>query len=225
MNSINGQKPKYAAVLFDLDGTLIDTAPDFIYCLNTLLIENKCEPIADTLIRSHVSHGSGALIKLGFNIDESNSEFRTLQQALLDLYAKNLCRKSQLFPPLERTLMQLEKQYTPWGIVTNKPRQYAEPLLQGLKLFDRCGVLVCPDDVSKPKPHPEALQLACKYLNVNTVDSVYIGDHERDIEAGRAANMTTITAAFGYLEKDSDIHSWQADFVCEHASKLGSLIV
>ena len=214
----------YEAVLFDLDGTLLDTAPDFAVVLNQLPNANDLPPMAYPDIRALVSNGSKALVEQGLHIEESHPSFAEQRQALLDGYLNHLAVKTTLFPSLDELLLQLEQQHIPWGIVTNKPVLYAAPLLEQLALAQRCSTLVCPDHVTQRKPDPESLFLACKTLKAAPQKSVYVGDHPRDIQAGINAGMTTITAAYGYLDPTDQPASWGADALAEQPEALHSLI-
>lgn len=209
-----------AAVLFDLDGTLIDTAPDFVRVLNQVRAFDNLPPLPHDVIRSQVSNGARALVKLGFDLTEGSPEFDERLHKLLDHYETGLAVESHLFPGLENCLKWLEQRDIPWGVVTNKPSRYTVPLLRGLKLQQRCAVTVCPDHVTHKKPHPEPLLTACEWLSVDPAQTVYVGDHVRDIEAGKAAGNITLAAAWGYLEQDIDIQQWLADDVVQTPAHL-----
>lgn len=216
-------RPRPSAVLFDLDGTLIDTAPDFIWCLNRQRARYDLPPLPPATIRAVVSHGAKALVQLGFGLSETCSGFKGRHQELLSLYMDHLAVDTVLFAGMEPLLQALEQAGIPWGIVTNKPRPYTEPLLSGLSLDQRCGVTVCPDDVAQSKPHPESLLLAARQLDIDPQQALYVGDHERDIIAGRAARMVTIAARYGYVDHPGDVQAWQADHVIDHGSELHAL--
>ena len=156
-----------AAVLFDLDGTLVDTAPDFARILNQLRATDNLPALPHDVIRGQVSNGARALVKLGFNLAEENDRFAERLDALLKLYEKELAQESRLFPGLNETLRLLEDHGIPWGVVTNKPSRYTIPLLKGLKLDQRCAAAVCPDHVDNKKQHPEPLLTACEWLSVD----------------------------------------------------------
>lgn len=209
-----------AALLFDLDGTLLDTAPDFIAVVNQLRIEEKQQPLPTDAIRAQVSNGSSGLIRSAFSIDDQHEDFQRLRQRLLTLYEKHLSVYTQLFPGMDNLLREAEQHNIPWGIVTNKPSRYALPLLKALQLDQRCSVLICPDHVKKTKPDPEALLLACSQLNVSPEQCIYIGDHPRDIEAGRHAGMKTMIAAYGYIDPQENIHLWNADFCAQTPEEI-----
>lgn len=217
-------KTQLAAVLFDLDGTLIDTAPDFAVVVNQLCQQHQRPPLEYKAIRATVSHGARALITRAFGLQEGEGEFESLKAQLLQLYSQHLAVKSQLFPGIDKLLQQLEQQAIPWGIVTNKPRLYAQPLLEGLQLSKRCAVLVCPDDVSRTKPDPEPMYLACRQLGCKPSSVIYLGDHRRDIEAGNNAGMATLAVNYGYIEDSDPTLLWQADYIVDHASEIAALL-
>lgn len=218
---------KLQAVLFDLDGTLIDTAPDFIRIIKDLCREDGRDAPSDAAIREQVSAGARAMVKLIFgekfhDVSDDNAELLAYRQAFLDRYEADICVDSQVFAGLETLLETLEQRGVPWGIVTNKPRYLATNLLHHLALSDRCAVLVCPDDVTHTKPDPEPMYLACDTLKVDPTACLYIGDHHRDIEAGKAAGMMTVIAKFGYLSKDdlASLDTWGADAIIETPDAL-----
>ncbi|WP_416885278.1 HAD family hydrolase [Marinospirillum sp.] len=206
------------AILFDLDGTLVDTAPDLAQALNRLREEEGLSPLPYAAIRDQVSNGGNALIQLGFGLTSEHPDQPRLRQRLLDLYAQAPAEYSQVFPGLDQLLLQLERQPLPWGIVTNKPRLYTELVLRGLKLHPQ--VVVCPEDLGVSKPDPAPLLFAARQLAVAPEACVYIGDHQRDIEAGKRAGMRTLTAGFGYIPRDENPQHWQSDFIAETAAAL-----
>ncbi|GAA6134330.1 HAD-IA family hydrolase [Oceaniserpentilla sp. 4NH20-0058] len=216
--------PVYNGVLFDLDGTLIDTADDFVMCLNDLRNEAGLAALPDNEIRKVVSDGARAMIKLCFNLAETDPGFNELRHKFLDLYLNNIARKSRLFSGLENTLTWCESQQIPWGIVTNKGRVYSEALLKALKLDTKIATLVCPDDVTNTKPHPEPILRACAEINLSPEQCVYVGDHARDIESGKRANMATIAAAYGYVHSEQEAKSWQADWYTNTPEELNTLL-
>lgn len=224
MNQVPTNAAIYHGVLFDLDGTLIDTAEDFILCLNDLRHESGLDPLPPSEIRKVVSDGARAMIRLGFDITESNPDFEIKKQQFLDLYLNNIARKSQLFNSLNETLIWCEEQNIPWGVVTNKPRLYSEALLKALGLDKRISTLVCPDDVTKTKPDPEPLFKACGDIQLLPEKCLYVGDHARDIEAGQHANMPTVAAAYGYVHSSNEAESWQATWCIESPQELSSLL-
>lgn len=207
------------AVLFDLDGTLVDTAPDMATALNRLL-QIQGRPVLDyETIRPVVSQGGAALITLAFP-DADETTRAQLRQPFLELYAERLQHDSQLFPDMAALLTEIENSNLRWGIVTNKPTWLTRPLLTALALDQRAGCVVCGDMVARPKPDPEALLLACQQLGCRPPDAVYIGDARRDIEAGRAAGLHTLAAAYGYLAEDDDPVHWQAEAIIQSVNGI-----
>ncbi len=212
-------------VLFDLDGTLIDTAPDFVVAVNQLVSEQDTDPVSAEAIHQTVSDGARALTKLAFGIDETHADFASLNQRLLDIYETTIqFTRASLYPGLPALLDKLELQQIPWGIVTNKPERYTRPLLDKLGLLHRAGAVICPDHVSERKPHPEAILLACKQLQRETEKTVYVGDHIRDMQAAKNADVIAIAAAYGYLAIDSEVEAWQADFILQESQQLEPLL-
>ncbi|MCP5160390.1 MAG: phosphoglycolate phosphatase [Hahellaceae bacterium] len=212
------------AILFDLDGTLLDTAPDFVRVVNMQRAQHNLPPLTDDKIRAVVSNGARALIELSFGIAEGHPEFASHLQELLDLYLQNIAIETRLFPGMAALLDHLEQRNIPWGIVTNKPRRYTDPLLSQLGLDFRAAVTVCPDDVVNRKPHPEPLFKACATLGLAPEVCVYVGDHERDIESGQSAGMATVAASYGYIETPAKVHAWNADYIIDQADELIHLL-
>lgn len=213
-----------SAVLFDLDGTLLDTAPDFAVVVNQLRQRHGKEPLPYQPIRDTVSNGARALVTLAFELQEGDSGFESIRQELLDLYERHLAVETVLFPGLAEVLNWLEQQQLPWGVVTNKPRRFAQPLMESLSLAERCSTLVCPDDVSNTKPDPEPLLLACRQIQRPARQTIYVGDHRRDIEAGINAGMKTLAAGYGYIDRDDSAHDWGADFHVDEAASILPLL-
>ncbi len=224
------------AVLFDLDGTLIDTAPDFIRIIRLMCAKHNHPAPTEVAIREQVSAGARAMVKLMFgekfaDVADTDATLLAYRQEFLDLYEADICVDSQLFEGLDALLIALERRGLPWGIVTNKPRYLAESLLAKLQLDSRCSVLVCPDDVTHTKPDPEPMHLAVSRLNAAgfsvTADAcIYVGDHIRDIQAGNAAGMTTVIAGFGYVPpEDSDLASWGADKIVATSQELSAYLL
>lgn len=215
------------AVLFDLDGTLIDTAADFIRIIQAMCQQQQ-RPIVDAeLIRSQVSEGARAMVHLVFpELALDSAELLQYRQQFLDEYAKQICVDTTLFAGMDDFLKTLEQKHIAWGIVTNKPRALTEALLDALDLTQRCSVVVCPDDVKHTKPDPEPMFLACQQLDIDANQCIYVGDHPRDIDAGRAAGMPTVLASYGYLPLDrrDDLASWQADYIVHDVAELQNLV-
>ncbi|MDH5547715.1 MAG: phosphoglycolate phosphatase [Gammaproteobacteria bacterium] len=212
------------AVLFDLDGTFADTAPDLADALNATLTARGKPALPFDAIRPVVSHGGKAMIKLAFNLDPEDGLYEEIRQQFLDIYLENIAVKTSLFPGIETLIDQLEDSGIAWGIVTNKPSWLTDPLMQALKLFDRAGCIVSGDTASKAKPHPEPMYYACEKINVRPEQCIYVGDAERDIEAGRVAGMKTIAALFGYLLEDDNPDQWGADAMIDHASEIWAFV-
>jgi len=207
---------KKRAVLFDLDGTLADTAPDLALSLNRVLKEESRPEMSFDSIRPVVSHGGMALIKLGFKIPAEHPEFERLRQRLLTIYRDNICNKTTLFPGMDELLEALEKQHILWGVVTNKPAWLTTPLMEQLQLEQRAGSIVSGDTLKERKPHPAPLFHACQEMQVNSTECIYIGDAARDIEAGQRAGMKTVAALYGYIEEDDPPQQWNADIMITH---------
>lgn len=212
------------AVMFDLDGTLLDTAPDFVVVLNKLLEENERPALPAALIRASVSNGARALVSLGFGIDDQDSHFERLRVRLLELYALHIAVHTQLFPGIDELLQKLQQHNIPWGIATNKPSAYTHQLLKALPIHPAPISIICPEDVKQRKPHPESMFLASQHVGCATSEIVYIGDHKRDIDCGKDAGAITIAAAYGYIEAEDDIDSWQADYCVNHAEEIWPII-
>jgi len=213
-----------STVLFDLDGTLIDTAPDFIRCLNELRLSHGLPALPAPHIRRSVSNGARAMIKVGFGLEPDHPDYLEKHTAFLDLYEAGVAVETTLFEGMDNLLKSLEARGIPWGIVTNKPVRFAVPLVEALGLANRCAAVICPDHVTQRKPHPEALFLACKEVGVEPTAGIYVGDHERDIEAGRNAGMTTIAVRYGYIEQPETVDLWQADLIADTVSDLAKLL-
>jgi phosphoglycolate phosphatase len=207
------------ALLLDLDGTLLDTAPDMGGALNLLRAEHGLEPLPAETIRPVVSHGAMRLVRLGFPAAEGDA-FESLRLRFLELYAANLAVGTRLFPGFEPVLDALESRGQPWGIVTNKPGWLTAPLLAALDLDRRAACAVSGDTVSERKPHPLPLLHAASLIGVGPSACVYVGDAERDIQAGRSAGMTTVVAAYGYLGRDEDPLQWGPHGVVQDPAEL-----
>lgn len=208
------------AVLLDLDGTLADTAPDLAYALNQVLIDNNREPLPLSDIREVASNGSAPLIHLGFGNQLETHMFESHRQQLLDIYSENIARETTLMGGMEDLLLQLEAQSIPWGVVTNKPARFTDPLIEQLGLSQRASCVISGDTTDNSKPHPRPLLHACELLNLSPEQCIYVGDASRDIEAGNRAEMTTIAARFGYLSSEDKITEWCADGIIDHPSEL-----
>lgn len=209
-----------ACVLFDLDGTLLDTAPDMGRALNRLRREQGCPPLGFEAIRPVVSHGSPGLLRLGFDIGPDDPTYVPLRDRFLDLYQRDLARDTRPFPGIPELLAWLESLDIPWGVVTNKPGWLTDPLLVALNLYQRAACVVSGDTLPQRKPHPAPLLHACLQAGVAASDCVYIGDAARDIEAGQRAGMHTVVARYGYIHAHEDAAAWGADFSIDAAAAL-----
>lgn len=208
----------FAAVLFDLDGTLVDTAPDMVAVLLNLQAEEGVALLDYDVARSHVSNGAAGLVNLAFpKVDAATHE--RLRLRYLEKYLDSVCVHSQLFPGLDKLLDSLDEGGCPWGIVTNKPMRMTDPLLAGLGLAGRFACAISGDTLTERKPDPAPLMLASKQTGVAPQRSIYVGDAERDIAAGRAAGMFTIAAAYGYINHDNPV-DWHADHIVSDTAEL-----
>jgi phosphoglycolate phosphatase len=197
-------------VLFDLDGTLLDTAPDMIVALNELRAEEGLDALPYALARTQVSHGSSGLVSLAFPA-AAGDDFEALRSRFLVLYSQGLAVATQLFAGCEAVLTALESAGKPWGIVTNKPAFLTTPLIAALSLGSRAGCVISGDTLPQRKPHPAPLLHAAQLLGVAPARCLYVGDAERDIQSARAAGMTVLIADYGYLGPADDPQSWAAD--------------
>lgn len=202
---------KIRTVLFDLDGTLADTAPDLAAALNELLAEEGRAPLPFAKIRPWVSHGSPALVRLGFGVEPGDDRFPRLRERLLLHYAENICRDTRVFPGVPELLDGLQARGIVWGIVTNKPAFLTNPLIERLGFDHRPACVVSGDTTANRKPHPEPLLHACAVAHAEASASLYVGDAERDVQAGREAGMKTLVALFGYIGENENPHQWGAD--------------
>jgi 2-phosphoglycolate phosphatase len=199
---------KLAAILFDLDGTLLDTAPDLAYALNRTLSDYHRPMLPLTTIRSAVSQGTQAILKLGFDLAEDTPEFTVLRQRFLDYYRQNIARETQVFPGVAEVLAYLKNQGIAWGIVSNKLTAFTHDLLQAMPFYYPPAVIVCGDTTAYCKPHPAPLLYACEILKVQPADCIYIGDAAIDIQAGSAAGITSLFAYYGYCSHEYAAENW-----------------
>jgi N-acetyl-D-muramate 6-phosphate phosphatase len=201
--------PDTRAVLFDLDGTLLDTAPDMAAALNTLRREEGLEPLAFADIRPLVSNGSTGLLRLSFP-QVAGPPFEALREPFLDIYRANLAAGTRLFAGMQEVLERLEANHIAWGIVTNKPGWLTEPLLEKLSLRHRAAVVVSGDTLLARKPDPAPLLHAATALGLSPAECIYIGDAERDVLAAHAAGMRVYVAMFGYIPAQERPREWPA---------------
>lgn len=210
---------RFRGVLFDLDGTLLDTAADLAPALNAVLSEQGRATLPLERIRPSVSHGAQALIELGF-ADLSTTEREHLRQRLLAIYLANISVHTRPFPGVDTLIDLLDTRRIPWGIVTNKPARFTEPLLKDLGLHRRARCAISGDSTEHPKPHPLPMLTAARHLGVAPQDCLYVGDAERDVQAARNADMACVVAGFGYLGADDDPNAWAADAILDSPQAL-----
>lgn len=207
---------KTECVLFDLDGTLVDTAPDIIAALNSVLQAEQQPPIEYNKARNYVTQGSAALVRLGFGEQQEKSAYRRRIQHFLEDYRANLTRLSGLFEGIQELLEALEAKDLRWGVVTNKPAWLTAPLMEELSLDHRASCIISGDSTIKRKPHPMPMLTAASIAEVQASNCLYLGDAQRDIEAGNAANMTTLVANWGYIDHSESPEQWEADGFLKH---------
>jgi len=208
------------SVLFDLDGTLLDTVDDFLAIIHNMRQDRGLADSPLHLIRSTVSDGSAGMLCAAFSITPEHDEFGELRDDFLERYQRQLAVHTRPFPGIPELLDWLDAEGLPWGVVTNKLSRFSIPLLEATGLAGRCASLVCPDQVKHGKPHPEPLLKACTEIGVDPARSVFVGDHLRDIQAGRAAGMRTVAALYGYLPEGDDPQQWNANYSIENAAAL-----
>jgi len=207
-------------ILFDLDGTLLDTLPDLARALNGVLVEEGRDPLAESVIRQTISQGAPGMVKLGFGEHQDKVEFARRTARLREIYSDNLNAYTRLFPGMDDILRNIEARNLKWGVVTNKRRYLTVPLLERMGLLTRAHCVVSGDDTTRGKPNPDPLWRACRLAGVDTCKCVYIGDAKGDIEAGRRAGMMTVAACYGYLAPEDDPRHWGADRYIEQPGDL-----
>lgn len=221
---MNKSDEKINTVLFDLDGTLIDTAPDMAAALDVLCDEEQRPRLPFSAVRPVVSNGSVALVTLAFGDDLDTATLERLKQRYLDIYQDDLAVHSRLFDEMDELLQNLEQNDIKWGVVTNKPGWLTEPLMTALGLSERAACIVSSDSTENRKPHPEPMFYACKLADANPQHCVYVGDARRDIEAGHNAGMKTIVAEYGYIGDWENTDDWQADHSIQRPSQILALL-
>jgi len=198
------------AVLFDLDGTLADTALDLGYALNELRQRHGQPPLPHDIIRPQASHGARGLLKVGFEIRSSDPNYETLRSEFLDLYLQHICVHTVLFPGMAEVLNEIEARKLHWGVVTNKPARFTFPLMSALHLESRASCIISGDSTPNAKPHPEPLLTAAAQMRLKPEACLYVGDAERDVEAAIAAGMRVLIANYGYLDAHDKPETWGA---------------
>ena len=211
---------------FDLDGTLLDTAPDFLYAINILREKYNLSAADFDQVRSRVSQGAASLASYALGLEtESDEKIEFHRQELLEIYEDYCLKNTVMFDGIEDLLDKLNSTETKWGIITNKPRRFAEIIVQDKLGKFATPFLICPDDIGKRKPDPDGLNLALKVSDSNPKNSIYIGDHRIDIMAGEQANMITGAAAYGYIPLEDDAKNWKADYLFNHPKEINDLLV
>ena len=215
-----------STILFDLDGTLVDTAPDLAHALNLQLKRHGKQPLAYDTIRPFASHGSRGLVSLGFAITPNDDNFIVMRDEYLSIYESVYTRCPVLLPGIANLLQDIENKGLKWGVVTNKPRRFTIGLIEsmGLNLENRAACIICGDDAPQPKPSPATLLLACEQVGVAAKNCMYVGDAERDIIAGKEAGMKTVVALFGYIDVSDKPAEWGADSLIETPNQLLKLL-
>lgn len=212
-------------VLFDLDGTLVDTAQDLGRTLNEMRRRRGLAALPDEVLRPQASHGTRGLLKAGFGLGPEHPDFESLRREFLTLYALNLTVSSTPFPGMTEVLDALERRAIAWGVVTNKPARYSEPLLDHLGLRSRAACIVSGDTCPEPKPHPGPLMHACRTAGADPGDCLYVGDAQRDVQAATAAGMPSIVALYGYLSAEDRPREWGASGFIERPADLLDYLV
>ncbi len=212
------------AVLFDMDGTLLDTAPDFIAICQAMLAERNLPAVDDQLIRDVVSGGAKAMVSAAFALSPTAPEFEALRLEFLERYQVGCAVHSRLYDGMAELLLDIERAGLRWGVVTNKPVRFAGPIMQKLGLAERSALLICPDHVTHSKPDPEPLTLACKMLDLDPASVLFVGDDLRDIESGRDAGTRTAAVRYGYIHPHDNPSHWGADVVVDHPLELRKVL-
>lgn len=223
MTAVN-QTTRISTVLFDLDGTLIDTAPDMAAALDILCDEEQHARLPYSDVRPIVSNGSVALVKLAFGHDVDEQTLERLKARYLEIYQNHLAVHSQLFDEMDTLLKKLENKNIKWGVVTNKPGWLTEPLMESLGLHQRAACIVSADSTENRKPHPEPMYYACRLTGAQPDECIYVGDAKRDIEAGHNAGMKTIVAEYGYIPDSEKTEDWQANYSIQSPSQILDLL-
>lgn len=217
-------KKEFSGILFDLDGTLLDTALDFVPAVNEVRQEMGLPELALSDIRPHVSHGAKRLVHECLAVDEQQSKFERTLNRLLDAYERSLASEARLFEGMEHLLQSFDDWGLPWGIVTNKPKRFTEPLLAALGLDKKSRCIVSGDTLLQRKPDPAPLSYACHQMHISPAEALYVGDAERDILAGKRAGMQTAVALFGYLADTDEPAKWEADYELQSVNDLFSIL-
>ena len=207
-------------ILFDLDGTFADTAPDLAAALNHTRATRHLPPLPLDVIRPQASHGSRGLLKTGFGIEPDAPDYDTLRDIFLEYYERNICVHTRLFAGMAELVVTLEQRGIKWGIVTNKPHRYTVPLMQALEYAERAACIISGDTCAHAKPHPEPMLKACELIGAMPGQCLYLGDDLRDMQAANAAAMRGIIARYGYISADAQLDSWDAHGIIDTPTEL-----
>ncbi len=221
---MSGAAPVPRAVLFDLDGTLIDSAPDLAGATNELRLAHGLPVVPYATLRPKVGSGARGMLGAGFGIGPEDERFAALRDDFLRRYEARMTRETRIFPEVVPLLEALSARPLSWGIVTNKAQRFSAPIVEALGLASHSAILVSGDTTPYAKPHPEPLLEAARRLGVAPADCWYVGDDHRDVQAGRAAGMTTVVAAWGYLGAGEPVAAWGADHVIDLPGELLKLL-
>ncbi|MEO8525072.1 MAG: phosphoglycolate phosphatase [Caldimonas sp.] len=216
-------RARLGAVLFDLDGTLIDSAPDLAGACNDMRAARGLAPLPFERLRAMVGSGARGMVGTGFAVGPDDEGYIELREEFLRRYELRMTNETQVFPAIAQLLARLAADAIPWGIVTNKAERFAEPLIAALGLADAAGAIVCGDTTPHSKPHPAPLLEAARRMGVSPARCVYVGDDRRDVDAGRAAGMATVVAAWGYLGAGDPPAAWGADAIIDNPGELFAL--
>lgn len=218
------KRPPLAAVLLDLDGTLLDTAPDLAATVNVMRAEAGKQALPIEQLRHLVSYGARGMLGTGFDVMPDDARYIDLRDHFIDLYREKMTELSRPFSGTREAMAAILANELLWGVVTNKYESLAVPLLAAMAFEPPPACIVGGDSAAHAKPHPAPLYLACEQLNLDPATCVYVGDSDRDIEAGRAAGMLTVAAAYGYIAPDDDVTTWQADAIIQDISELPGVV-
>ena len=212
------------AVLFDMDGTLLDSAPDFIAVSQAMRQARGLPAIDPQRVADVVSGGARAMVAAAFDCPPDSAEFEVLRLEFLERYQQGCAVFTRPYDGIPELLADIEKSKLLWGVVTNKPLRFAEPIMQQLGLAERSALLICPDHVKHTKPDPEPMLLACSKLGLQPGEILFVGDDLRDIESGRAAGTRTAAVSWGYIHPDDNPGNWGADVVVDHPLELRKVL-
>lgn len=208
------------AVLFDLDGTFADTAPDLAAALNHVRALRELPPLPLEVLRPQASHGSIGLLKVGMNVTPDSPNFDMFRHIFLEYYTQHICVETTIFAGIAELVAELEQRNLAWGIITNKPHRFTVPLMEALGYAKRAACLTSGDTCARAKPHPEPMLAACKLIKIAPEQCLYLGDDKRDMEAANAVSMRGIIANYGYVSDNVSVQNWQAHGSVNHPMEL-----